>query len=266
MISNTSGNFLTSSLTGINEVLLTHADLVNSLQTLCYWKQKSWRQFSIKMLDPEFPCLFSKRAWSSKSIRFLFCEKHEDNEYDDFLYGLLQYSDYINCTELKKRLFSPLVVFFSPEFITDKTQHEVGWDALNWVHARDVKPWPNDIPKDPESVDWSFCFNNIQFFINMSVKDHRILRNRNLGSHLTFVINARENFDAVANGNTKGGILMRERIRERVKDYNGGVVPSELGFYGKDLEWEQYQLSEPGLIKPETCPFTSGNHYNIDKK
>lgn len=30
----------------------------------------------------------------------------------------------------------------------------------------------------------------------------------------------------------------------------------DIGFYGEEgkLEWEQYQLSEPGLHKPDSCP------------
>ncbi|ECE0486474.1 YqcI/YcgG family protein [Salmonella enterica subsp. enterica] len=248
------------------EMLLTHVELEEKLSSLCYWKQKAWRQFSIKMRDTEFPCFFSKSAWNSKSIKFLFCEKHKESEYKDLLHGLIEYSYFINSTEMKKRLFSPLVVFFSPEFNTDKSQHEVGWEALKWIHDRDIQSWPENVPTNPDSVDWSFCFNGVQFFINMSVKDHRILRNRNLGSHLTFVINARENFDAVANGNTTGGRIIRERIRDRVRIYNGGVLPSELGFYGQDLEWEQYQLAEPGLIKPKQCPFFSSFHSDDEKK
>lgn len=245
-----------------DNVLFVHAELEKSIHNLISWKQRAWRQFSIKMIDRDFPCLFSKRAWSSKTIYFLFCDKYEDDGHTDFLKGMLQYSEYVNHTELKKRLFSPLVVFFSPDFCMKKTQHEVGWEALKWLHSHDVKPWPSNIPKDPESAEWTFCFNNIEFFINMSTKDHRILRNRNLGSYLTFVINARENFDTVANGQTQSGRSTRKQIRERVRTYNGGVVPSELGFYGEaeNLEWKQYQLSEPDLTRPNKCPFISENH------
>lgn len=255
----------TSLLNKKQSYLYTHTEVESFVSELFAWKQQAWKEFCVKLSAPNFPCLFSKKAWSSKSIHIIFCDKHEDENYSDFLHGLVQYTDYVNATPLNKRLFSPLVVFFSPEFNQNKTQHEAGWEALKWVHSRDIQSWPNTIPYDPESPDWTFCFNNVQLFINISTKDHKILRNRNLGSHLTFVINARENFDAVANGQTKGGRLARERIRERVRKYNDGIVPSELGFYGEEenLEWKQYQLSEEGLTRPSKCPFSSSD---ISKK
>lgn len=241
------------------KTLYLHSELEILIPKLSDWKQKAWKEFSEKISDPDFPCLFGKRAWGSKSIRVIFCDKQEDDGYFDFFYGLISYTNYVNSVALNKRLFSPLVVFFSPDFTQDQYQHETGWEAIKWVSLRDVAPWAENVPSDPESPEWSFSFNSIPLFINMSTKDHKVLRNRNLGSHLTFVINARENFDAVANGQTKGGRLARERIRKRVKKYNNGAVPSELGFYGEEdnLEWKQYQLSEEGLERPSKCPFSS---------
>lgn len=248
--------------------LYIHSELERKFHELDTWKQHAWESFSIKVSDSKFPCLFSMRAWKNKSIRIIFCDKNEKLGYFDFLYGLIQYTNYINSTDLNKRLFSPLVVFFSPEFNHNLTQHKVGWEAIKWVHSKDVSLWPSSIPKDPESPDWTFCFNNVELFVNMSTKDHKILLNRNLGPHLTLVINARENFDTVANGQSKSGRLAREKIRERVKEYNDGVLPKELGFYGEkeNLEWEQYQLSEEGLERPSQCPFSAVNKQNKEKE
>ncbi|WP_218883679.1 YqcI/YcgG family protein [Burkholderia guangdongensis] len=105
--------------------------------------------------------------------------------------------------------------------------------------------------------EWSFCFNGIQLFVNISSADHKILRSRNLGRHLTLVINPRENFDAVASVHTRSGRLVRERIRSRIAEFNGGLLPPELGFYGDadNREWQQYQLHEEGIEKPARCPF-----------
>lgn len=113
------------------------------------------------------------------------------------------------------------------------------------------------MPADPEHPDWCFCFNGIQLFVNISTRDHKLLRSRNLGGFLTLVINPRENFDAVASVETKSGRLIRKRIRARVAHFNDGLVPPELGFYGQseNREWQQYQLSEAGLDKPTRCPF-----------
>lgn len=222
------------------------------------WKKEALKSFSERMNDEGFPCLFSKKAWNSESIRFLFCEKQDTcDRFGDFLSGLIEYTNFVKETKIEKRLFSPLVVFFSEDFYRDVRQHTIGWEALNWVHRHDPDTWLPEIPSDPDDPDWCFCFNSVQLFINMSVKDHEILRNRNLGRFLTLVINPRENFDFVASSSTKSGRLIRERIRSRISIYNGGVVPKELGFYGEkdNTEWQQYQLSEDGLEKPSRCPF-----------
>ncbi|MBR7059390.1 MAG: YqcI/YcgG family protein [Neisseriaceae bacterium] len=46
-------------------------------------------------------------------------------------------------------------------------------------------------------------------------------------------------------------------MRKRVSEYNNGIIPSELGFFGdaNNLEWKQYTLSEPNTKNLEKCPF-----------
>lgn len=81
-------------------------------------------------------------------------------------------------------------------------------------------------------------------------------KNRNLCAYIAFVINPRENFDFVASGSKKSGIKGRERIRKRVKDYNNGSIPKELGFFGDEdnRECRQYTLQEEREIF-KVCPF-----------
>ena len=241
--------------------LFTHNELLTKLHKLSTWKQEAWQEFSSRISSPEFPCLFSKRAWRSKSLRIIFCDKNgdSDNAYQDFLNGMIEYTDMIHTTQLNQRVFSPLVAFFSPDLMPSMSSHELGWDILNWTHQNDLDEWPNNIPYDPESPDWTYCFNGVQFFINMSSNNHHELQNRNLGSRLNFIVNAREVFDLVANKDTKGGRQVREKIRKRVGIYNNGVMPTELGFYGEEnnLEWQQYQLQENSLRRPNKCPFKS---------
>ncbi|MEZ8260353.1 YqcI/YcgG family protein [Vibrio cyclitrophicus] len=242
-----------------HKTLLTHAELLPKLDELSVWKKEAWEEFSSRVSSPEFPCLFSKRAWSSKSIHLLFCDADEHNGYYQFLHGLIAYTDMINATPVNKRMFSPLVVFFAPDISPSLSGHELGWDILNWTHQHDIYEWPSHVPREPESSEWTYCFNGVELFINMSTNQHHQLKNRNLGSHLNFVVNAREIFDIVANGETKGGRQARERIRSRVKNYNDGLMPTELGFYGdeENLEWRQYQLQETNVLRPSQCPFKS---------
>lgn len=221
------------------------------------WHADAVKDFTERLGRDDFPCLFARRAWNSCSILFLFCGRDEAGGFRDFLAGLTEFTRFVKDTALADRLFSPLVVFFETDVEHVADQHAIGWDALNWVHERDPAPWPSGISRSPDDPDWCFCFNGVQLFVNMSSTAHTVLRSRNLGARLTFVINPRENFDAVASIHTKSGRLVRDRIRSRVAAYNDGAVPEELGFYGEEgnREWKQYQLEEAGLPRPATCPF-----------
>ncbi|MFW8593295.1 YqcI/YcgG family protein [Cribrihabitans neustonicus] len=226
--------------------------------TASAWQQRALADFASRAGDEAFPCLFCRKAWKDGTIRFLFAECGPDLEYDDLLLGLTDYTNFVQRTDIKDRLLTPLVVFFETSRLQSGPLHTLGWDILNWVHRMDPAPWPADVPDEPDQADWSFCFNGVQLFVNMSSPEHEALRSRNLGGCLTFVINPRENFDALASLKTRSGKLVRERIRARVAAFNGGAVPQELGFYGDEnnREWMQYQLEEDSLPRPAACPFS----------
>lgn len=222
------------------------------------WHSQALADFLERMSDERFPCLFARKAWKDRSLRLLFCAKRETGQYEDFLHGLIQYTQFVRDTDVSDRLFFPLVVFFDERFCgEERLQHLIAWEALEWGHEHDPSPWPADVPLDTDDPKWSFCFNGVQLFININSTNHRIIKSRNLGRFLTMVINPRENFDIVANSKTKSGKLIRNKIRERVAAFNDGYVPQELGFYGDrtNKEWHQYQLSEAGLERPSVCPF-----------
>lgn len=240
-------------------MLIPQINIEEKKYSMRSWERSAWDEIDKKIQNIDFPCIFSLKAWKIKSLYLLFCQKGEVNqEHEDFRIGLLEYSNFIKNTEESSRLFSPLIVLFSPDFNDGRSLLSHGWEVLNYAHQHDGHPWPDHVSKDPKDPSWSFCFSGIEFFINMSSPEHIQLKNRNLGSHLAFVINARKNFDLVANGKTQAGQETRARIRDRVAQYNNGFKPVELGFYGhiENLEWKQYQLSEPQVPRPAVCPFT----------
>jgi uncharacterized protein len=224
---------------------------------LSRWQRHAVERFAARLGSEDFPCLFGRKAWGNEGLRFVFAECDGAGEYDDVLVGLTDYTSFVKATPLNNRLFSPLILFFEVSRLDCIGLHELGWDVLSWMHAMDPAPWPEAVARDPDHHSWCFCFNGVQLFVNMSTPEHQLLRSRNLGDYLTFVVNPRENFDAVASLQTRSGQLVRENIRRRVSAYNDGAVPAELGFYGDEdnREWRQYQLEEPGLTRPAHCPF-----------
>lgn len=221
-----------------------------------HWTYKTIQHFRGILASPDFPCLFGRKAVASETCHILFARAEQLA--DDIAQGLADYVRTIAPIPLKQRIGSPLVVFLeTPGDYTLAEQQALAWKVLRGVHARDPHPWPQAIPTDPDDNGWSFCYAGMPLFINMNFPGHRQMKSRNLGPHITFVINPRENFDEVANASTESGKRIRARIRERVAHYNDGVMPDTLGAFGDadNYEWKQYQLQEAGSLNPSRCPF-----------
>ena len=221
-----------------------------------HWTYKTIQHFRGILASPDFPCLFGRKAVASETCHILFARAEQLA--DDIAQGLADYVRTIAPVPLKQRIGSPLVVFLeTPGDYTLAEQQALAWKVLRGVHARDPHPWPQAIPTDPDDNGWSFCYAGMPLFINMNFPGHRQMKSRNLGPHITFVINPRENFDEVANASTESGKRIRARIRERVAHYNDGVMPDTLGAFGDadNYEWKQYQLQDAGSLNPSRCPF-----------
>ncbi|MBZ3665443.1 YqcI/YcgG family protein [Pseudomonas monteilii] len=221
-----------------------------------HWTYQTIEHFRSILANPDFPCLFGRKAVNGETCHILFAGAEQLA--DNIAQGLADYVRTVTPIKPKQRISSPLVVFLETAAgSTLAEQQALAWKVLRGVHARDPHPWPQGIPTDPDDTAWSFCYAGMPLFINMNFPGHQQMKSRNLGQHITFVINPRENFDEVANANTESGRKIRERIRERVHHYNDGVVPDTLGFFGDadNYEWKQYQLQEAGSLNPSRCPF-----------
>lgn len=221
-----------------------------------HWTYTTLQRVKAIVGQPGFPCLFGRKAMAAGTCYIVFARaEHPAN---DIATGLDDYVRTISPIPLKQRIGTPLLVFLEGAAAgTLAEQQALAWKILQQVHARDPQPWPQDVPRDPHDTRWSFCFAGMPLFVNMSFPAHRVMKSRNLGDSITFVINPRESFDEVASASTESGQRIRARIRERVARYNEGVVPESLGFFGQDdnFEWQQYQLQESGSLNPARCPF-----------
>lgn len=222
---------------------------------LTEWSRTAMAEIAERLQDPAFPCVFARRAWQGGTLRFAFCD---DDPFSSAYAALTAYTAFVQSTPVMARLLHPLcIIFRNRQGWSGQDQHAQAWRLLDQLHRRDPAPWPDDVPADPEHPAWSFCFNGVQLFVNMSSQAHLQLRSRNLGHCLVLVINPRENFDVIAGANTPNGRAVRDRIRRRVVAYNGVELPASLGFHGDvhNREWKQYQLDEPGHHAPPACPF-----------
>jgi len=221
------------------------------------WKEKSKDIVGNIIESEKFPCLFARKSWKSQNYNIAYVDYNE-NGFKEFFEALKDYTSYIKETDIKKRLLYPLIVIFknSGKY---HISHNFAWDALHWAIYKDDANWPDHINIDPDNSEWSVCFNSVELFINISSPLHKKLKSRNLGDNLVLIINPRNNFDFVANGNTKEGMMIRDKIRNRIKEFNSGFVSEDLGYYGdiNNLEWKQYQLEEDDLPRPTKCPIAN---------
>ncbi len=192
------------------------------------WTQKALRGFENTMQNSEFPCIFALKAYKLRSILFLFVPICQPNKLID---GMMEYTDFAKITPTHKRIYNPLVIFFQNQFTNLIEEQTFAWQQLQFLHNNDSKEWLEHIPTNPNDSAWSFCFNEVELFFNISCPCHQIFKNRNLGNFIAFVVNPRENFDYVASGSKKQGVNVREIIRNRVKKYNNGYLPQSLGFF-----------------------------------
>lgn len=223
---------------------------------MLYWEKELYEQFNETISDQKFPCLFAKKSQELKTQEKFFYDENESGALESLKNSLIKYTDYIKHTDIKIRLYTPLLIFVKPQpHIKLESYHRYAWNLIQTIHDFDPEKWPDHIPKDPEHHLWTFCFNKVQLFINISAPLHKFHRSRNLGAGLVLVVNPRENFDYVA-GNNPAGERIRDIIRSRCVEYDGVPLSPSIGFYNNanNSEWKQYQISEKGGLSSSKCP------------
>lgn len=224
------------------------------------WHGAVYEDLAARLSPPsDFPCTFSQNAFRRGLLQLSFVDAPGAA---GFAQGAADLADYVaECRGWDGRVDSakPLLMVFSGRATagadTLEAQQALGWQALHDWHRTDPAPWPEGVSTDPEAPFWSFCYAGMQLFVNMSCPAHVHRQSRNLGRHLTLVVNPRERFDVVA-GATPEGAKLRAKIRARSALYDGMAHSDLLGSYQKgELEWVQYALPDDNSAEAGRCPF-----------
>ncbi|CDH06771.1 YqcI/YcgG family protein [Xenorhabdus bovienii] len=222
------------------------------------WHRAVFRDIESRLDDIDFPCVFSKRAFRKKLLKFIFIADVDASGISHLGSGLEEYVEISKNWDGDLNTAYPLIVAFSLDAINAQSvddYYAFGWKILQDLHDIDSVPWPESVDKDPHSSSWSMCFNGMQLFCNMSSPTNQVRRSRNLGKHFILVINPRERFDIVA-GNTPDGHKVRSNIRSRINNYDSFPHSLQLASYGSNaLEWQQYGLLEENIERTDRCPF-----------
>lgn len=240
---------------------LERATLERRLST---WRFEAWQTFRDIIHDPGFPCFFAPTADKKETLRFVFLDETDASNVADLQAGLKVYLDEVREVERRsvaEAAYLLLIVFVrNPPGTELDDEHRTGWKLINQLHRHDPAAWPDHVEPDPQSPAWSFCWDGVPLFVNISAAGHQRRRSRHLGRHLTLVIQPRDAFDTIAGDNPKGRAL-REQIRDRIEPYDGQPASPLLGTYGRPecLEWVQYALPEDNGLSSSPalsgCPF-----------
>lgn len=222
------------------------------------WKRNSFEEIRIRIENPDFPCVFAKRAFRKKLTKFIFIDEINHYGIDKITKGILEFNQITEDWDGNLDNAYPLLIVFSQKiakFYSLDEYHQTGWRLLQLLNESDKSEWPSEVSLNTDNPAWSMCFGGRQLFVNMSTPMNIKRKSRNLGSYLVFVINPRERFDIIA-GNNEKGRKVRNNIRNRILHYDGYPHSKQLGNYGSNsLEWQQYGLIEHNIDRFDTCPF-----------
>ncbi|WP_084219869.1 YqcI/YcgG family protein [Jeotgalibacillus soli] len=216
------------------------------------WVVKEYATFHRTVTDPTFPCYFGMKAENKGELRYAYISQ------DDW-------SNLPKAVEAFLALFEEppftrhgLFVFVEPferEGVLDDYRKQF-WEILQYLHEHDEKPWPEDHPKDPEHFLWDFHFNGEPIFVFGNAPAYKQRKTRHLGNSLILGFQPRVIFEGLK-GTEKGGIMSREKVRERVEKWDQLPKHPDISHYGDPThnEWKQFFIGDDSEPIKGKCPF-----------
>ena len=201
-----------------------------------------------------FPCTFAVAATKKSALRFGFIESAANSDFWSSLPDIL--NEYLRVyKDIGKD--TSLVVFFRPDDKSVPIDEYFSrcWSVLQYLHEKDARPWPDDVPTDPGEAWWEFSFGGTPIFAVCNTPAHVQRKSRgSTGMLITF--KPRWVFEGLE-PHTPRGEAARRVIRNRIRRFDGMEPAPQLGGYGDDdnLEWRQYFLPDSNDQEIEGCPF-----------
>ncbi|MDQ0207603.1 YqcI/YcgG family protein [Alkalicoccobacillus murimartini] len=234
-----------------NQALLTKVEM-NDASIVPDWLTQEYRTFHEIVTDKTFPCYFGMKAENKGELRYAY---------------LLQ-EDWSN---LPKAVDQFLKLFTSPPFIRhglfvfvepekeEKTleyYRDYFWRILQYLHENDTVPWPEESPKDPEHYLWDFHFGGEPIFAFGNAPAYKQRKTRDLGNSLILGFQPRKIFQGLE-GTEKGGIMSREKVRERVEVWDQLPTHPDISHFGDPdhNEWKQFFIGDDSKPIKGKCPF-----------
>lgn len=231
--------------------LLTKEEM-NTREDLPDWLKREYKTFHQTVTDPTFPCYFGMNGERKGELRYAYITQTDwsnlPNALEHFL-ALFQKPPFIR---------HGLFVFVEP-FEREGTLEQYRtqfWDILQYVHEQDPEEWPAETPKNPEHFLWDFHFMREPVFVFGNAPAYKQRKTRHLGNSMVLGFQPRKIFEGLK-GTEKGGIMSREKVRERVEKWDQLPKHPDISHFGdpEHNEWKQFFIGDDIEPIKGTCPF-----------
>jgi len=234
----------------MTEPLLTTADLTAD-PSVPLWAREAHRQYREVILNPAFPCYFGTKAEEQGHMRFCLEDSTQPDRLAEGLTSFVRFS-----RDHPRRRHVLIALFPDRDVSFDAAEHRF-WSVLQWLHDHDPSPWPAEIPTDPESPEWEFCFAGDPMFAFPCIPGYQKRTSRRMGDYFIMCFQPRRIFFGVDRA-APGGERIRQDIYGRVRAWDGITPhPSLVNLaYGDPQmrEWKQYVLPDHNGPLGSSCP------------
>ncbi|TDL30745.1 YqcI/YcgG family protein [Jeotgalibacillus sp. S-D1] len=216
------------------------------------WLIQEYKTFEETVTDDTFPCYFGMKGQKKGELRYAYISQEDWTNLPKALEEFLALFN--EATKIKHGFFL-FVEPFEKEGTLDDYQKQF-WAILQYLHEQDQKEWPTDHPKDPEHFLWDFHFNGEPIFVFGNAPAYKQRKTRNLGNSLILGFQPRTIFQGLE-GTQKGGVMSREKVRERVEKWDQLPKHPDISHYGDPThnEWKQFFIGDDIEPIKGKCPF-----------
>ncbi|RKL66307.1 YqcI/YcgG family protein [Salipaludibacillus neizhouensis] len=232
-------------------MLLTQED-IDGNQEHPNWFHNEYETFRQTVMRKDFPCYFGQTGERKGELRYSYISQDDWSTLPETL------SDFLNLFNKPKLTRHGLFVFVEPEKEEKSIDYyrEYFWEILQYLHRKDGSEWPSDQPKDPEHYLWDFHFKQEPIFVFGNAPAYKQRKTRDLGNSLVLGFQPRRIFKGLE-GTEKGGVMSREKVRERVEVWDNLPKHPDISHYGDPShnEWKQFFIGDDAEPIKGKCPF-----------
>jgi uncharacterized protein len=223
------------------------------------WELNSYNDFKAIVTDAKvaFPCTLGVAGFAANQLRFHFISSPSEAKDAAFELAAALQSFVPNARSFGKN--TSLVVFFNEtRDLGVGAYGKTFWNILNELHRLDVRPWPRDIPAEPQERMWEFSFAGESIFVVCNTPSHQARRSR-YSKNFMITFQPRWVFEGVIGEGAPNSDRIKREIRRRLAIFDSVDPSPDLGGYGDEnnREWKQYFLQEGNAPRTGSCPFHS---------